>query len=164
MIFPRPPVVNMASTAANAQTHEMTIPNDLIGCIIGKGGAKINEIRQLSGATVKISNMEEGSSDRKVTVTGTVDTINTAQLLINTCIETHKNMTYDPSMSQCSKSLTLTSTPNVVSLSPLIKPTVPLMGFNMGFFDNKALTTKIKGGLPPQPVITKKIEKFSPYP
>lgn len=26
-------------------TSELTIPNDLIGCIIGKGGAKINEIR-----------------------------------------------------------------------------------------------------------------------
>lgn len=26
-------------------THEMAIPNDLIGCIIGRGGQKINEIR-----------------------------------------------------------------------------------------------------------------------
>ncbi len=34
-----------AAPANNAQTHEMTIPNDLIGCIIGRGGAKINEIR-----------------------------------------------------------------------------------------------------------------------
>ena len=25
--------------------HEMKIPNDLIGCIIGRGGSKINEIR-----------------------------------------------------------------------------------------------------------------------
>lgn len=30
---------------ANQQTHEMTVPNDLIGCIIGKGGTKIAEIR-----------------------------------------------------------------------------------------------------------------------
>ena len=29
----------------NVQTHEMTIPNDLIGCIIGRGGQKISEIR-----------------------------------------------------------------------------------------------------------------------
>jgi len=28
-----------------AQTHEMTVPNELIGCIIGKGGTKIAEIR-----------------------------------------------------------------------------------------------------------------------
>lgn len=26
-------------------THEMAIPNDIIGCIIGKGGSKIAEIR-----------------------------------------------------------------------------------------------------------------------
>ena len=29
----------------NVQTHEMNIPNDLIGCIIGRGGQKISEIR-----------------------------------------------------------------------------------------------------------------------
>ena len=29
------------------QTHEMTVPNELIGCIIGKGGSKIAEIRYL---------------------------------------------------------------------------------------------------------------------
>lgn len=27
------------------QAHEISIPNDLIGCIIGRGGSKINEIR-----------------------------------------------------------------------------------------------------------------------
>jgi len=31
------------------QTHEMTVPNDLIGCIIGKGGTKIAEIRYVRG-------------------------------------------------------------------------------------------------------------------
>ena len=34
-----------AVTSNSTQTHEMCIPNDLIGCIIGRGGAKINEIR-----------------------------------------------------------------------------------------------------------------------
>lgn len=70
------------------QASEMTIPNDLIGCIIGRGGQKINEIRQLSGATIKIANAEEGSSDRKVTITGTPETISLAQYLINTRITT----------------------------------------------------------------------------
>lgn len=32
-------------TPNGQQTHEMNIPNDLIGCIIGRGGQKINEIR-----------------------------------------------------------------------------------------------------------------------
>jgi transcription antitermination factor NusA-like protein len=77
-----------AATAALATTAtattEMSIPNDLIGCIIGKGGAKINEIRQLSGATIKISNSEEGSKDRAVAISGTPESINLAQYLINT--------------------------------------------------------------------------------
>ncbi|CAG2172388.1 unnamed protein product [Oppiella nova] len=74
----------MAPTAA--ATTEMSIPNDLIGCIIGKGGAKINEIRQLSGATIKISNSEEGSKDRAVAISGTPESINLAQYLINTSV------------------------------------------------------------------------------
>ncbi len=39
--------------------------------------------RQLSGATIKIANAEEGTSDRKVTIMGTPETINAAQYLIN---------------------------------------------------------------------------------
>ena len=34
-----------AAQASQQQTHEMTVPNELIGCIIGKGGSKIAEIR-----------------------------------------------------------------------------------------------------------------------
>lgn len=39
-------VRNMSRTAVTPNsTAEMTISNELIGCIIGKGGTKINEIR-----------------------------------------------------------------------------------------------------------------------
>jgi heterogeneous nuclear rnp K-like protein len=31
-------------------TQQIFIPNDMVGAIIGKGGAKINEIRQMSGS------------------------------------------------------------------------------------------------------------------
>ncbi|XP_019900696.2 poly(rC)-binding protein 2-like isoform X11 [Esox lucius] len=70
---------------ASAQTssHEMTIPNDLIGCIIGRQGAKINEIRQMSGAQIKIANPVEGSADRQVTITGSPASISLAEYLIN---------------------------------------------------------------------------------
>ncbi|XP_041946849.1 poly(rC)-binding protein 2 isoform X4 [Alosa pseudoharengus] len=70
---------------ASAQTgsHEMTIPNDLIGCIIGRQGAKINEIRQMSGAQIKIANPVEGSTDRQVTITGSPASISLAEYLIN---------------------------------------------------------------------------------
>ncbi|XP_060637438.1 poly(rC)-binding protein 3-like isoform X3 [Anolis sagrei] len=66
-----------------ASSHELTIPNDLIGCIIGRQGSKINEIRQMSGAQIKIANATEGSAERQVTITGSPANISLAQYLIN---------------------------------------------------------------------------------
>ncbi|XP_063778814.1 poly(rC)-binding protein 3-like isoform X5 [Pseudophryne corroboree] len=64
-------------------SHEITIPNDLIGCIIGRQGSKINEIRQMSGAQIKIANASEGNGERQVTITGSPANISLAQYLIN---------------------------------------------------------------------------------
>ena len=77
---------NRQQPSANNQTHEMTVPNELIGCIIGKGGTKIAEIRQISGAMIRISNCEEregGATDRTITITGNPDAVALAQYLIN---------------------------------------------------------------------------------
>ncbi|XP_021941392.1 poly(rC)-binding protein 3 isoform X4 [Zootermopsis nevadensis] len=77
---------NRNQPGANQQTHEMTVPNELIGCIIGKGGTKIAEIRQISGAMIRISNCEEregGATDRTITITGNPDAVALAQYLIN---------------------------------------------------------------------------------
>ncbi|XP_066595835.1 poly(rC)-binding protein 3 isoform X4 [Prorops nasuta] len=77
---------NRQQPAANNQTHEMTVPNELIGCIIGKGGTKIAEIRQISGAMIRISNCEEregAATDRTITITGNPDAVALAQYLIN---------------------------------------------------------------------------------
>jgi poly(rC)-binding protein 2/3/4 len=74
------------------QTHEMTVPNELIGCIIGKVGSKIAEIRQLSGAMIRISNCEDRdpnvsgnntNMDRTITITGNAESVALAQYLIN---------------------------------------------------------------------------------
>ncbi|XP_050664424.1 poly(rC)-binding protein 3 isoform X1 [Leptidea sinapis] len=75
------------------QSHEMTVPNELIGCIIGKAGTKIAEIRQISGAMIRISNCEEregGSTDRTITITGNPDSVALAQYLINMSVELQK--------------------------------------------------------------------------
>lgn len=58
-------------------------PLQLIGCIIGRQGAKINEIRQMSGAQIKIANPVDGSTDRQVTITGSPASISLAEYLIN---------------------------------------------------------------------------------
>ncbi|KAF2859545.1 hypothetical protein K470DRAFT_300208 [Piedraia hortae CBS 480.64] len=52
-------------------TQQIYIPNDMVGAIIGKGGAKINEIRQLSGSVIKINEPQDNNNERLVTVTGT---------------------------------------------------------------------------------------------
>lgn len=36
-------------------TQQIYIPNDMVGAIIGKGGAKINEIRQMSGSHMYVA-------------------------------------------------------------------------------------------------------------
>uniref|UniRef100_A0A8C2YBY8 Poly(rC) binding protein 3 n=1 Tax=Coturnix japonica TaxID=93934 RepID=A0A8C2YBY8_COTJA len=78
-----PSLLTCLDASPPASTHELTIPNDLIGCIIGRQGSKINEIRQMSGAQIKIANATEGSSERQITITGTPANISLAQYLIN---------------------------------------------------------------------------------
>lgn len=82
------------------QTQQIYIPNDLVGCIIGKGGSKINEIRHMSASQIKI--MEPGAvgvgmngapapaggeGERLVVITGQPANIQMAvQLLYHVCI------------------------------------------------------------------------------
>ncbi|XP_062842311.1 poly(rC)-binding protein 4 isoform X4 [Trichomycterus rosablanca] len=67
-------------------SQELLIPNDLIGSIIGRQGTKINEIRQVSGAQIKIGSQLDSTSDRHVTITGSPISINLAQYLITSWI------------------------------------------------------------------------------
>ncbi|XP_056292019.1 poly(rC)-binding protein 3 isoform X2 [Pseudoliparis swirei] len=69
--------------SAPTSSQELAIPNDFIGCIIGRQGSKINEIRQISGAHVKIASATDGSAMRQVTITGSPASISVAQYLIN---------------------------------------------------------------------------------
>jgi len=81
------------------QTQQIYIPNDLVGCIIGKGGSKINEIRHMSASQIKI--MEPGATgavpggsapagsegERLVVITGQPANIQMAvQLLYHVCL------------------------------------------------------------------------------
>lgn len=54
-----------------------------IGCIIGRQGSRINEIRQISGAHIKIASAADGSAMRQVVITGPPASIGVAQYLIN---------------------------------------------------------------------------------
>jgi poly(rC)-binding protein 2/3/4 len=66
-----PPAQPMPGMPGQPLTQQIYIPNDMVGAIIGKGGAKINEIRQLSGSVIKINEPQDNSNERLVTITGT---------------------------------------------------------------------------------------------
>uniref|UniRef100_UPI0037E7030E poly(rC)-binding protein 4-like n=1 Tax=Semicossyphus pulcher TaxID=241346 RepID=UPI0037E7030E len=85
-------------TSSQMTSQELLIPNDLIGSIIGRQGNKINEIRQVSGAQIKIGSQIDSSSDRHVTISGTPIAINLAQYLITSCLETAKSTAQSSSM------------------------------------------------------------------
>ena len=61
---PAPPQQNPSQQQHQLQTQQIFIPNDLVGCIIGKGGSKINEIRHMSASQIKI--MEPGATSTGV--------------------------------------------------------------------------------------------------
>ncbi|KAK7602930.1 hypothetical protein V9T40_006904 [Parthenolecanium corni] len=82
-------------TQTSSQTQEITVPNEYIGCIIGKGGSKIAEIRQISGAVIRISSNEETREgpdgiERPITIQGTPDAITVAKYLINMSVDLQK--------------------------------------------------------------------------
>jgi poly(rC)-binding protein 2/3/4 len=63
----------MAGMPGQPITQQIFIPNDMVGAIIGKGGQKINEIRQLSGSVIKINEPQDNNNERLVMITGTAE-------------------------------------------------------------------------------------------
>lgn len=64
---------------ADVSTTQVTIPDELAGTIIGKGGERINRIRQESGARIDIGTAMYGSNERIITITGSGHQIQSAQ-------------------------------------------------------------------------------------
>ncbi|KAG0236848.1 hypothetical protein BGW42_000015 [Actinomortierella wolfii] len=74
-----------------SQAQQIFIPNDMVGCIIGKGGSKINEIRHMSGSHIKIAEPSGNSNERLVTITGTPESNHMALYLLYSRLESEKN-------------------------------------------------------------------------
>lgn len=68
---------------------QVTIPKDLAGAIIGKGGGRIRRIRNESNAHITIDEPLPGSTDRIITIAGTPKQIQTAQYLLQQSV--HEN-------------------------------------------------------------------------
>lgn len=53
------------------QTQNISIPSDMVGCIIGRGGSKISEIRKTSGARISIAKApHDETGERMFTIMG----------------------------------------------------------------------------------------------
>ena len=60
---PSPPLPLPLAVPVNPSTQNLYIPANLVGGIIGKGGNKINELRNLSGCQIKISDVNLTGAD-----------------------------------------------------------------------------------------------------
>jgi len=77
--------------AGTPLTQQIYIPNDMVGAIIGKGGQKINEIRQVSGSVIKINEPQDNSNERLVTITGTEECNRMALYMLYQRLENEKH-------------------------------------------------------------------------
>ncbi|XP_070270261.1 heterogeneous nuclear ribonucleoprotein K-like [Myotis yumanensis] len=73
-------------------TTQVTIPKDLAGSIIGKGGQRIKQTRHESGASIKIDEPLGGSEDRIITISGTEDQIWNAQYLLQNSVKQYADV------------------------------------------------------------------------
>lgn len=76
-------------TGPGSTSTQVTIPTDLAGAIIGKGGSRIRKIRNDSGAGIAIDEPLPGSTDRVITISGTPNQIQMAQYLLQQSV--HQN-------------------------------------------------------------------------
>lgn len=70
------------TTMDNKTSTQVTIPKDLAGAIIGKGGGRIRRIRNESNAFIQIDEALPGSTDRIITITGSPKEIQAAQYML----------------------------------------------------------------------------------
>lgn len=73
------------------QTQNISIPSDMVGCIIGRGGSKISEIRKSSGARISIAKApHDETGERMFTIMGSAAANEKALYLLYENLEAEK--------------------------------------------------------------------------
>ncbi|KZT72758.1 cytoplasmic protein [Daedalea quercina L-15889] len=81
---PSPPPTNL-------RTQNISIPSDMVGCIIGRNGTKITEIRRLSGSKISIAKEpHDETGERMFTIVGTPEANEKALFLLYNQLESEK--------------------------------------------------------------------------
>lgn len=76
---------NPTAAITTAATYEMSVPDHLIGIILGRAGKTLSEFMQFSNANISISHKGEfisGTTNRKVVITGDPTSVQMAYFLI----------------------------------------------------------------------------------
>jgi len=90
-VAPRGPIPTTTEDGDDIQTQNISIPADMVGCIIGRGGSKISEIRKSSGARISIAKApHDESGERMFTITGSAAANEKALYLLYENLEAEK--------------------------------------------------------------------------
>ena len=79
---------NSSHQSNSAESTTLEIHSRMVGRIIGKGGCKIKELQDTTGARINVSREEDGNDMKIVTLTGSEDSVNKAKEMITELIST----------------------------------------------------------------------------
>ncbi|GJJ09646.1 hypothetical protein Clacol_003870 [Clathrus columnatus] len=80
-----------STSSNNLRTQSISIPSDMVGCIIGRSGTKITEIRRLSGSKISIAKTpHDETGERMFTIIGTSESNEKALFLLYNQLEMEK--------------------------------------------------------------------------
>ncbi|KAG7141062.1 RNA-binding protein rnc1 like [Verticillium longisporum] len=86
------------------QTQNISIPADMVGCIIGRAGSKISEIRKTSGARISIAKApHDETGERMFTIMGTSKANESALFLLYENLEAEKMRRSQAQTSECTE-------------------------------------------------------------
>lgn len=74
------------ASLATSTTVEVVVPERVMGSIIGENGRNLAQIREISGAKVKVHLLSPGASERIIEISGTPDKTHAAQSLVQAFI------------------------------------------------------------------------------
>ena len=84
-------IPSVTEDGEEVQTQNISIPADMVGCIIGRGGSKISEIRKSSGARISIAKApHDDSGERMLTIMGSAGANEKALYLLYENLEAEK--------------------------------------------------------------------------
>ncbi|KAM9745843.1 far upstream element-binding protein 2-like isoform 4-T4 [Menidia menidia] len=73
----------LAQPRPTSTSEEYSVPDSMVGLIIGRGGEQINKIQQESGCKVQIAPDSGGLPERSVSLSGSIDSIQKAKRLLD---------------------------------------------------------------------------------